>query len=698
MTAGPALSPEQMRAVRSDAPLLIVAAGAGTGKTTTLTARAARLRDMVLPEDSVLAVTFTVAAAREMRHRIESGRGDGNAGVDVRTLHSLAFRMCGEFGLLPRRSGWFLSDTEALEWLQDMSASQGEIDLPPGHVHPGESVHSALLRLFQRWGENDADLEGGVSSGALSFPPAVVALHGAFRARKRLEGRGDFSDLVSLATRHLLDGGEASRRGRYAHVLVDEAQDLNLGQIAFLRALCQPAESLTLVGDDDQSLYGFRGAVPNLLERAEVWFPELAARGTERIELREHRRCRDGVVRPALRVVNLNRRHSPKVLVTSRDGGAPRAFRFRDEREEAMFVAWRIDSLLRDGQLPEDIVVLARSSSAFRVIEAELIARRVAIARRDGAALLESAVARDALAWLSLVTAPDAGGALLRVHARPSSGVGRTTATRVVELCESSGLTVREAMLSLARTAGGVERDSLHAFVDKLDRLEECLSRAVTVRESVESVLQGSGYVEWLASQEKADALEDVEILLSIAETSSDLDDFLVTACVSQTDDWVGTAGRVSLMTLHGAKGLEWGHVFLVGAHGRALPHVMAVNEFEVVRSLWPTALLRSDPLLTIGRGGVEEERRLFHVGLTRARETVIITCPSSIRVMGKSQGVMPTPFLAEADISLSAPPDGWSVGAAAGRSTARKSVATWRRAHDADAPSSPSVAQMSLF
>lgn len=701
MTSVLRLSPEQMSAVGSDAPLLVVAAGAGTGKTTTLTARAARLRDAVQSSGaSVLAVTFTVAAAREMRHRLEGAGPNGASGVDVRTVHSLAYRICGEFNLVTRHSGWFLPDEEAIEWLLELSSDVGMIDLPPGHHHPDETLPAALLRLFQRWGENDAAPVPGEDglSGELTFSPAVTRIHEAFLSRKRITGRGDFSDLVRLATRHLQDGGSASRRLRYAHVLVDEAQDLNLGQVAFLRALCRGTDGLTLVGDDDQSLYGFRGAIPNLLERAVSWFPEIAARGTERVELRDSRRCTTGVVRSALRLVNLNRRERPKILFAPRDGDLPQAFCLRDEQEEAAFVAWRIDALLQRGCTPESVAVLARTSSALRFIEAELVARRIPVAKRAGRGVLESGVARDVLAWLSLATAPDATSALLRVHDRPPSGIGRGMAARVHAVCERTGFTVREAMLSLAGGIPGAERAALLAFVDRLDALEECVSLAGSVRDALETVLRVSGYAEWLAAEDKQDSREDLDLLLSIGESADDLDEFLIATCVSQTDDWVGTAGRVHMTTLHGAKGLEWDHVFLAGAHGRSVPHSISVQEFDVVRAHWPGALLRFDPVLTIGRGGVEEERRLFHVGLTRARETAVVTCSSSVRVLGKRQAVSPTPFLAEAGIPLSEPPHAWQSAAKPVRGMTSRSVATWREEQRGKPTTVPESSQMSLF
>lgn len=676
----PVLSEEQRRAVASDAALLVVAAGAGTGKTTTLTARALRLAERSAAEGrTVLAVTFTVAAARDMANRIARLSPHGAESIEVRTLHAWAYRACREWGVVPHGAGWLLAEREAMEWLCELLAEGPSVALPPGHRHPDEPMEEALFRLFQRWGENGVDSEDARQRSRLSFPSRVWELYAAYQARKRLEGRGDFSDLIQLATQWLQQEAASPPGGRYGHILVDEAQDLNTGQIALLRALSVGVDSLTLVGDDDQSLYAFRGAASKVLDHAERWFPEIAARGTERVVLRDHRRCVSGVVEKALRLVNLNTRARPKELVAVREGPPPAGWRVRDEREEGEFVAWRVAKLLAGGAAPETIAVLARTSAALSSVEASLIARRIPVARRDGGGLLESSVARDVIAWLSLATSPDALGAFLRVHARPPRGVGRLTAQRVVALAERSDLALRDAMDALARAAVGEERGALQAFGEVLDALDDARASHAAPAAFLEDVLRISGYAEWIAAHGSEEEAERLDLLRRIAEAAADVDDVLVTVCVSHSDDWVEGAGRVALGTLHGAKGLEWDHVFLVGAHARALPHVSAIEEFDIVRAHWPVALLRPDPLLTIGRGGIEEERRLFHVGLTRARQTATVTCPAAVIDKGRRLPVMPSPFLAEAGISLAEPPAEWRRLAAV-RGPKTRAVATWRR------------------
>ncbi len=677
MMAMPELSPDQRRAVQSDAPLLIVAAGAGTGKTTTLVSRAVRLVESARAQGGmVLAVTFTVAAAREMMERLKAASPDAESVLEARTLHSLAWRVCTADRRLRRDASALLSEEEALAWVEEILAQSSDLALPVGHRREGEPLAQAVLRLFLRWGENGVTPEEAASP-RLGFPPDVADAYARFMVRKAAEGRVDFADVIQWA-RHALEMRDATQVP-WRFVLVDEAQDLNQAQIALVNALCRSADGLTLVGDDDQSLYAFRGATPRLLADAEKHFPAMAARGVERVALRENRRCPNEVLVPAVALVNRNRRAQPKVLASARSGEAPIAHVLSDEREEAAFVGWRVGYLLDAGAPPSSIAILARTDAGLRQVEAELLARHVPAVLRKGSGLLESAVARDVVAWLTLAVTPDAVAAFRRIHDRPARGLGRRLALRVADLADASGCGVREALEQVSSSSAAAERPALLDMADVLGAIEDVALAGGSPRAVLAEVLRLSGYEEWAKRSCGGACPEELRLLDAIADTAADLDDFLLSVCASQDSDWKTKDDAVSLATLHGAKGLEWDHVIIVGAHADAMPHVRARDEFETVRSRWPVALLTSDPLLTIGRGGVEEERRLFHVGLTRARQSVVITCPASVRRASKIISVPPSPFLGEAGIPFADPPLPGRVWQGARRGTRRRGVDVWK-------------------
>jgi superfamily I DNA/RNA helicase len=646
---GVGLSESQVAAVLADAPLVIVSAGAGTGKTTTLTHRAGRLVSMAREEGRrVLAVTFTVAAAREMRTRLAAMGFDDRSVLEIRTLHSLAYAISVNAEGFPKGSEWLLSQAEQLEWIEGILPELGDVPLPPGHRAAEESLQAALCRLFQRWSESGLSAEEVDATHRGVFRPEVVSGYGRFLAWKRTDKRADFPDLITMAV-DLIDSGVAPRQFvDWAHVLVDEAQDLNQAQVVFLRALVRAADSLTLVGDDDQCLYGFRGSRANFLQDAVREFAALAEKGHVRVHLEENRRCPDEVLVPAVRLVNFNRRERPKVLSSSRAGRPPEAWSLEDERDEARFVRWRIAALLEGGALPRDISVLARTGASLRSLEAELVAARIPHVLRKGTGLIESLHVRDVLAWLTVATHPDATEAFLRIHDRPARGVGRTTALRVADHADRHGLTVREA---LEQVMPG-NRAALD-FSDVILSLEDAVRDAASASEALEEVLRLSSYASWTGIQDREGFRDDMEMLRAIAESSTDIDDFLISVSCGRDHDLASKDGEVVLSTIHAAKGLEWDHVFIVGAHAQALPHAISCQEFDIASSNWPVALVKGEAWLTIGRGGMEEERRLLHVGLTRAKQSVVVSLPSATWRRGRRIKLEPSPFLHEAGIEV---------------------------------------------
>jgi DNA helicase-2/ATP-dependent DNA helicase PcrA len=366
------------------------------------------------------------------------------------------------------------------------------------------------------------------------------------------------------------------------------------------------------------------------------------------VHLEENRRCPDKVLVPAVRLVNFNRRERPKCLSSSRTGRPPEAWSLEDERDEARFVRWKISSLIEGGAMPRDIAVLARAGASLRNLEAELVAARIPHVLRKGTGLIESLHVRDLLAWLTVATHPDATEAFLRIHDRPARGVGRTTALRVVDHADRHGLTVREALEQVMpgnRATGD--------FLDLLASLEDAVRDAESASEALERVLELSSYASWTGIQDREGFRNDMEMLRAIAESSTDIDDFMISVSCGRDHDLASKDGEVVLSTIHAAKGLEWDHVFIVGVHAQALPHAISCQEFDIASDNWPVALVKGEAWLTIGRGGMEEERRLFHVGLTRAKQSVVVSLPSATWRRGRRVKLEPSPFLREAGIEV---------------------------------------------
>ena len=298
--------------------------------------------------------------------------------------------------------------------------------------------------------------------------------------------------------------------------------------------------------------------------------------------------------------------------------------------------------------MPRDIAVLARTGSSLRSLEAELVRARIPHVLRKGTGLMESLHVKDVLAWLTVAMHPDATEAFLRIHDRPARGIGRTTALRVVDHADRHGLTVREA---LEHVMPG-NRAALD-FADVILSLEDAVRGANSASEALEEVLKLSGYGSWSGIQDFEGFQNDMDMLRSIADSSTDIDDFMISVSCGRDHDRILKDGEVVLSTIHAAKGLEWDHVFILGAHAQALPHALSCQEFEIARNNWPVALLKGEAWLTIGRGGMEEERRLFHVALTRAKRSVVVSLPSSTWLRGRRIKLEPSPFLCEAGIEI---------------------------------------------
>lgn len=610
------LTAEQAAGAASTAGLTVVTACAGAGKTTALVARVAHLLARGVPPPRLAVLSFSVRAAGELKRRLEAaGHGEG---LVCATVHGLAWRL-----LRRARAVRLLEEAEAGRLLAALAGGE-----PSWAWHPvlrrrpdDGGWLAATHRLFRIWRERGLDETSPLSS-SVSLPVGLLALWRRFLEEKRQLGAVEFCDFAVEAWRAVPAHGAV-----FDHIVVDEAQDLSAGQTAFLRRLLGGSGDATLAGDEDQAMYGFRGATGRCLSEAERWFPEAASRGVGRFLLGRSQRCPQAVLDAAEAVLRGCRGREPR-RVRGRDLGVPPEVLVAGrEEDEVAAVRGRIVALTATGAEPGRIAVLARTASVLGRFEAALMAAGVPVSLERGVPLLERAEGRDVAAWLELAWEPASVSAFLRVHDRPSCGVGRRTAERVAAEVEAEGVAVYEAAEREARRLGGERGAALGVLARRLRAVAELGACGEPVR-LLSEVVRASEYGRWreAAGEEEARRWRQVwSGLVVLAEGCGSAEEFRE-ALLCADDTGVGVRfGRVTATTIHAAKGLEWDHVFLVGAAAGVLPSALALREAAVAERRWGAGVRRGDPWVPPS-GGLDEERRLFAVALTRARLTATIT------------------------------------------------------------------------
>jgi superfamily I DNA/RNA helicase len=657
------LNPEQRAAVLHGEGPLLVLAGAGSGKTRVITVRIARLVGGGVPAGSILAVTFTNKAAREMRARLGALIGAERAALPfVGTFHAFCAEVLREHGAL--------------------------VDLPRSFTISDGSDQLALLRGVLRTLQVEGatmqagDLQARISLLKNRLIGAEAYLAKAADDREELIGRAfsryeeelarsrsvDFDDLL-LRTLQLLrrkDGPLARLRARFRHVLVDEYQDTNAPQYEIVRAIAAAHRNLCVVGDDDQSIYGWRGADVGRILSFEQDFP-----GARVVRLETNYRSTEPILRAANRVIAHNTERHPKELRSSVGPGDPlQLVTAADETEEAEHVAGEILALVGRGAAGfGDFAVLFRTGPQARPYEEALRARGIPYVLVGGRSFFDRKEVRDVLAYLRLYVRPDDELALARVANVPPRGLGAKSLERVLALAAAERIPIAQAF-ERACEAPGAGASAAAAGRDLYRLLASLRSeRGLTLVARIERLLDAVGYrgeVERLYP----DALEftrrwaAVEELLELArrfagrKRDADLATFLQALTLEEEADGdpgdEGERRAVTLMTLHSAKGLEFPRVYVVGLEEGLLPHRRSVAE-----------------------GNVEEERRLMYVGITRAMRHLTLCRAEGRARSGRGEDSLPSRFLFE--LKGEAPPADWSkaVRAAGGgksvRAAARK-------------------------
>ncbi|MGX9346160.1 ATP-dependent helicase [Microbacterium sp. KNMS] len=653
------LNPPQREAVEYRGPALLIVAGAGSGKTRVLTHRiASLLRSREAWPSQILAITFTNKAAGEMRERVEQIVGDSARGMWISTFHSACVRIlrreAEQFGFTKAFTIYDSGDSRALLKRLVREREADALGLTPA------GVQSRISKLKNEL----ADAESYARDANMNDPAErkFVEIFGDYQRELQKANAFDFDDLIAQtvflfrAFPHVAD----VYRKRFRHILVDEYQDTNHAQYQLIRELTrpvqaeaaggmlfedEPAASLTVVGDSDQSIYAFRGADIRNITEFERDFP-----GAKVVLLEQNYRSSQNILDAANAVIRNNFDRKDKRLWSDQgEGEKIVGFTGYSQHDEAQFVADEIEKLRRSGIDYQQMAVFYRTNSQSRALEEIFIRAAVPYKIMGGTKFYDRAEIKDALAYLVAVANPADEMAVRRILNKPKRGIGDVTETTIARFAADNGLSFRDALAHPAEMGLGPKLQKAIAQLDEVLREasgilfpasgEQAPPSAVT--EGLQVLLNKSGYLDTLRmSRDPQDEarVENLDELVAVTREfarnnpEGTIVDFLTeVALVADTDDLDDESGAVSLMTLHTAKGLEFDAVFVTGVEEDLIPHRISAGE----------------------PGGPQEERRLFYVGITRARKRLYLSLAMTRAQFGEVTVAMPSRFLQEIPAAL---------------------------------------------
>ncbi|MCD9098918.1 UvrD-helicase domain-containing protein [Luteimonas fraxinea] len=618
------LNPQQAAALGHIEGPLLVLAGAGSGKTRVIVEKIAHLiQSGRYPAKRIAAITFTNKSAKEMRERIAKRiRGDAADGLTICTFHALGLKMLQfDHAKLGLRRGFSIFDA-------DDSASQIK-DLLPGVKPDMIQLLQGLVSKAKNAGLSPEQAHN-VAISAREFEAA--ALYARYQERLTAFNAVDFDDLIRLPVQ-LLESDDDARdawRERIGYLLVDECQDTNDAQYRLLKAIAGPKGNFTCVGDDDQSIYAWRGANPENLTALGEDYPDLRI-----VKLEQNYRCSNRVLRAANALIANNPHEHPKTLWSAQaDGERIRIWECRDSAHEAEKVAGEIQFLQSSRQVEwSEFCILFRSNHLSRPLEKALQLLRVPYHLSGGTAFLDRGEVKDAMSWLRMLANPDDDSAFLRAVQSPARGVGQASLARLSELARAADMPMSRAIesMGLLKQLPPRAANALSEFGDILRGLRED-ARRLPAGELVRELNERSGLIAMLKAQCKTDDLFRIRSgnLNELAdwfegargagpgELASQL------ALLSHADK--GDPGnQVRLMSMHAAKGLEFRYVFIIGMDDNTLPHESSIDE-----------------------GRIDEERRLLYVGITRAKEQLWLSHPRETQRWGQKLRLTPSRFFEE--------------------------------------------------
>ena len=619
------LNSPQLQAVTLPPVHALILAGAGSGKTRVLTTRIAwlMLTGQVGPH-GVLAVTFTNKAAKEMTARLSALVPINTRGMWIGTFHGLCNRLLRahyrEAGL--PQTFQILDSADQLAMVKRLLKN---LNIDDEKYPPRELCHFI-----------NAHKEQGVRAGQAeaydNYTQKRVELYVEYETQCNREGVVDFAELL-LRCHELLQRNEPLRKHyqeRFRYILVDEFQDTNKLQYAWLRLLAGGGAKVFAVGDDDQSIYAFRGAEVGNMRDFERDYA-----GDNVIRLEQNYRSHGNILAAANALIKNNRERLGKNLWTDAGAGEPiRAFEGYSDLDEARFIVEEIRELVREGMPQTQIALLYRSNAQSRVLEHELFARGVPYKVYGGLRFFERQEIKHALAYLRLLGNPDDDTAFLRVVNFPTRGIG----ARSLENLQATAHQMNSSLYNAAASLTGKAGQTVGAFI----RLVESLrveTQNLPLPEIIEHIIEKSGLAQhYRVEKEGQDRLENLDELINAAATFVDdegaigeggaLASFLAHASLEAGEHQAGEGQEaVQLMSVHAAKGLEFDVVFITGLEQGLFPHENSVNQ---------------------GREGLEEERRLMYVALTRARQRLYVSCAQTRMLHGQTRYCVPSSFLEE--------------------------------------------------
>jgi DNA helicase-2/ATP-dependent DNA helicase PcrA len=644
------LNPTQLDAVKhTEGPLLILA-GAGSGKTRVLTHRIAYLLEQGLAgPDEILAITFTNKAAREMKDRVALLVGPDSRKMWVSTFHAFCARI-------------LRAHAEKLGYKREFTIYDGgdqvrlvkrciiELGKDPKRFNP-RSFQSQISDAKNKLMSADDYLratEGYIAEN-------VAEVYSLYQERLYENNAMDFDDLImqTVALVELFPEVRGRFQTRFKYIHVDEYQDTNHAQYRLVNILAAEHRNLCVVGDDDQSVYSWRGAdIQNILD-FEDDYPEAGV-----VKLEQNYRSTQTILSAANAVVSNNASRKRKELWTAGDEGERiRVFTAADEYAEARFVVSEIERLMESGNSPRDVAVFYRTNAQSRALEDVLVREGVPYQIVGGVRFYERAEIKDAMAYLAVIVNPADSASLERIINVPKRGLGATSVGKLQQYARHNGISLFEALGETEELdLTGAAKKACRSVWELFDGLRVA-GQEVPPADMISAVLDESGYRKELEAEATVEAesrLENLEELINAAreyesvEPEATLDGFLQEQALYSEADKTATEGRITLMTLHNAKGLEYPHVFIVGMEEGTFPHARSMDEQNL-----------------------EEERRLCYVGITRAMGTLTLSYAKLRSNWGEREYQMPSRFLSEI-------PDEYKSGTISGGTTSSAGRGGW--------------------
>jgi len=642
------LNPEQRKAVLFRGSALLIVAGAGSGKTRVLTHRIAHLlATKELWPSQILSITFTNKAASEMRERVEALIGQSSEGMWIRTFHSACLqilrREAERFGHDANFTVYDSGDTRALLKRLLREAGAEDADIKPQQA--AAMISNAKNEL--------KDAEDFARNADRSNPRQriVAEVFQAYTQELKRNNAFDFDDLIAETVNLLRAFPEVRARyqKKFRHVLVDEYQDTNHAQYALIREFTRPLPpeyqmvneetgevmppaDVTVVGDSDQSIYAFRGADIRNITEFERDFP-----GAETILLEQNYRSTQNILSAANAVISQNPYRPPKNLWTDSGAGEKvTLFTGYDERNEAAFVVDQIKELHESGTNYRDMAVLYRVNALTLSLENELKVQRIPYVVIGGLKFFERKEIKDALAYLAAISNARDDEAIRRIINVPARGIGDKTEAKISQFARTNELSIRQALLRTEELGLGPKLTGAIDEFGKLLNELDAMSASEGPADVLKQALIKSGYrseLEMSRDPQDEARLENLDALLGqlyewqAKFPEGTLADYLAEVTLAAAaDEIVDDSGNLSLMTLHTAKGLEFDQVFMIGIEQGTLPHVRAFDE----------------------PGGLQEERRLMYVGMTRAKQRLTLSHALQRTLFGSTASMAPSSFLSD--------------------------------------------------